>query len=80
MFCVLVILSWWLLSLVCTAVIAASLTLVNRAMSWYSRPVWILFLYIVPSVLVSLIVVLLAAKKLKRVSCFIQLTLLCEFL
>ncbi|XP_046662135.1 endoplasmic reticulum metallopeptidase 1-like [Homalodisca vitripennis] len=67
LFCGLVILGWWLLSLACTAAIATTLTLLNRAMSWFSRPVWILFLYIIPSLLVSLATVLLAAKRLKKV-------------
>ncbi|XP_014243582.1 endoplasmic reticulum metallopeptidase 1-like isoform X1 [Cimex lectularius] len=46
----------WLLSVLTAGTIGFMLTTIDRAMSWYATPTWIYFLYAVPSVLVSLVV------------------------
>ncbi|XP_059612920.1 endoplasmic reticulum metallopeptidase 1-like [Phlebotomus argentipes] len=47
----------WILSLACCLVIALSLTILGRTMSWYARPIWIYFLYVLPTLSVSMAVV-----------------------
>ncbi|XP_039276206.1 endoplasmic reticulum metallopeptidase 1 [Nilaparvata lugens] len=61
--CTGVIVCGWVLSLLTCGLTAFTLTMLNRAMSWFARPVWIFFLYIIPSLLVPLLVTLLAARR-----------------
>lgn len=55
---------------VCVA-IALSLNALDRTMSWFARPIWIFFLYIVPTFLVSMGVIYIHAKYRHKVSIFI---------
>lgn len=65
--CAVTTISSWLLSVASSAVIAFVLTSLNRAMSWYSRPAWIFFLYVVPTMFVSLTVILMSARKQRNI-------------
>lgn len=46
---------------ICVA-IAIALNALDRTMSWFARPIWIFFLYIVPTFLVGMGVIYLHAK------------------
>ncbi|XP_075216314.1 endoplasmic reticulum metallopeptidase 1-like [Lycorma delicatula] len=61
--CTGVILCSWALSLLTSGLTAICLSTLNRSMSWYSRPAWIFFLYVIPSILIPLFVTLMAARK-----------------
>lgn len=51
--------------------VAACLTALGRTMSWFARPLWIFFLYVIPTLLVSMAVLLLHAKFYQKVAeCF----------
>ncbi|KAJ8925688.1 hypothetical protein NQ315_009535 [Exocentrus adspersus] len=60
--CMFIVLSSWILSVVSTVVIAAFLNGLGRTMSWYARPLWVFFLYVIPTLLVCMTSVLLHAK------------------
>ncbi|XP_018563035.1 endoplasmic reticulum metallopeptidase 1 isoform X1 [Anoplophora glabripennis] len=60
--CMFVVVISWVLSVVSTVVIASFLNGLGRTMSWYARPLWIYFLYVIPTLLVSMASVLLHAK------------------
>lgn len=47
----------WILAFGSCIVIALSLTVLGRTMSWYARPIWIYFLYVLPTLSVSMAVV-----------------------
>ncbi|XP_055690265.1 endoplasmic reticulum metallopeptidase 1-like isoform X2 [Lutzomyia longipalpis] len=47
----------WVLAFACCLTIALSLTVLGRTMSWYARPIWIYFLYVLPTLSVSMAVV-----------------------
>lgn len=61
--CTGVIVCSWVLSLLTSGLTAFTLSMLNRSMSWFARPVWIFFLYVIPSFLVPIFVTLLAARK-----------------
>ena len=46
----------WMSVLIVVFLIAALLTVLDRTMSWYQRPIWIFFLYIHPSLLTMMFV------------------------
>ncbi|KRT84651.1 hypothetical protein AMK59_725, partial [Oryctes borbonicus] len=52
----------WFTSAFFSLVIAISLNLLDRTMAWYGRPLWVFFLYMVPTTLVSMFVIYLHAK------------------
>ncbi|CAH1998298.1 unnamed protein product [Acanthoscelides obtectus] len=60
--CTLTALISWILSVFATVIIAALLTAFGRTMSWYARPLWAFFLYVIPTLLVCMATVLLHAK------------------
>lgn len=70
--CILGIFVSWLSALVTTLMIAMALNLLGRTMSWFARPVWIFFLYVCPTILVPMIVLLFHSRQLKKV-CINQL-------
>lgn len=57
----------WVLSVVSTVVIASFLNGLGRTMSWYARPLWVFFLYVIPTLLVSMASVLIHAKYYNKV-------------
>ncbi|KAL1130292.1 hypothetical protein AAG570_013230 [Ranatra chinensis] len=73
--CTCVVLLSWISSLFLTAATALLLSVLNRAMSWYSRPIWLLFLYIIPSLFLQFAIISGVSKKQNRVrnSLFTQL-------
>ncbi|KAG5898670.1 hypothetical protein JTB14_030620 [Gonioctena quinquepunctata] len=52
----------WLFSVITNFAIAALLDCLGRTMSWYARPLWIFFLYVIPTLVVSITTILLHAK------------------
>ncbi|XP_066142542.1 endoplasmic reticulum metallopeptidase 1-like isoform X2 [Euwallacea fornicatus] len=60
--CVGVILLSWLMCLMFAVGTAASLVGLGRTMSWYARPYWALFLYVIPTLVISLITIFVHAK------------------
>lgn len=80
--CVAVIVSSWLLSsFTCTA-IALTLTKLGKVMSWYVRPAWLFFLYVCPTVFMSMILFLYVGtrqKKVKWLSLYIHLIIFTVF-
>lgn len=64
--CILGIFVSWLSALVTTLMIAVALNLLGRTMSWFARPVWIFFLYVCPTILVPMIVLLFHSRQLKK--------------
>ncbi|XP_063241668.1 endoplasmic reticulum metallopeptidase 1-like isoform X2 [Bacillus rossius redtenbacheri] len=57
-----VIVAAWLLTLVAVLGLALLLPAVGCAMSWFTRPVWIVFLYAVPGLVLPMALVLLASR------------------
>ncbi|XP_046389078.1 endoplasmic reticulum metallopeptidase 1-like [Ischnura elegans] len=65
--CILVQLGSCLLSLVAATLISTSLSLLGRTMSWFARPIWIGVLYVIPTLLTQLLLILVVAKWQKKV-------------
>ncbi|XP_035742649.1 endoplasmic reticulum metallopeptidase 1-like isoform X1 [Vespa mandarinia] len=64
--CIAIIVSSWLLSsFTCTA-IALTLTKLGKVMSWYVRPAWLFFLYVCPTVFMSMILFLYVGTRQKK--------------
>lgn len=64
--CIAVIISSWFLSLFSCTAIALTLTKLGKVMSWYVRPAWLLFLYICPTVFMSMILFLYVGTRQKK--------------
>ncbi|CAG9762031.1 unnamed protein product [Ceutorhynchus assimilis] len=60
--CMLIIVSSWLFCLVFSLGTAACLVGLGRTMSWYARPFWAFFLYVIPALVISLVTILIHAK------------------
>ncbi|KAK9707901.1 Peptidase family M28 [Popillia japonica] len=52
----------WFASAIFCVIIAICLNLLDRTMAWYGRPLWVFFLYMVPTTLVSKFVIFAHAK------------------
>jgi hypothetical protein len=65
-----IIIGSWVASIITDLLIAVCLTCLGRTMSWYARPLWIFFLYVIPTLLVSMAVILLHAKYYQKVLSF----------
>nr|CAD7460312.1 unnamed protein product [Timema tahoe] len=57
-----VALASWLLALLFAVLLALALTVLGCTMSWFSRPLWIVFLYIIPSLLVPMVLLSLVSR------------------
>ncbi|EFA07296.2 endoplasmic reticulum metallopeptidase 1 isoform X1 [Tribolium castaneum] len=60
--CMSIIVGSWVASIITSLLIAVCLNALGRTMSWYARPLWIFFLYVIPTLLVSMAVLLLHSK------------------
>ncbi|KAJ3647303.1 hypothetical protein Zmor_019187 [Zophobas morio] len=60
--CMSIIIASWIASIIAAIMIAVCLTGLGRTMSWYARPLWIFFLYVIPTLVVSMAVILLHSK------------------
>ncbi|CAH0550191.1 unnamed protein product [Brassicogethes aeneus] len=60
--CVVIVFVSWLLSVLTAVGLAGILNGLGRTMSWYARPMWAFFLYVIPTILVSMATILLHAK------------------
>lgn len=63
---VFVILSW-IICLFFNLFIGWNLMILNRQMSWYARPMWLFFLYVIPTLFVGMLVLLLCTRKQRKV-------------
>ncbi|XP_034950352.1 endoplasmic reticulum metallopeptidase 1-like [Chelonus insularis] len=52
--CIGVICISWAISIICVTSIALILTKLGKVMSWYARPAWLFFLYVCPTIAVSM--------------------------
>jgi len=57
----------WIISLITCILIAILLSILGRTMSWYAKPIWICFLYVLPILSVSMAVINHFGKKQKKV-------------
>lgn len=53
----------WLIAVGVSLAIALLLNALGRTMSWYARPLWAFFLYVIPSLLVTMALLIMHAKK-----------------
>jgi hypothetical protein len=59
-----------LLILLANLLIALTLTALGRSMSWFSRPLWIFFLYICPTLFIPMALLLLVSRWQRSVSSY----------
>nr|CAD7263210.1 unnamed protein product [Timema shepardi] len=57
-----VALALWILALLFVVLLALALTVLGCTMSWFSRPLWLVFLYIIPSLLVPMALLSLVSR------------------
>ncbi|CAD1468779.1 unnamed protein product, partial [Heterotrigona itama] len=60
-----IIVSWMVSILSCT-LIALILTKLGKVMSWYARPAWLFFLYVVPTIFISMTFFLFVGSRQKK--------------
>ncbi|KAG8034787.1 hypothetical protein G9C98_007863 [Cotesia typhae] len=65
--CVSIICASWIISMMSVTFIALILTKLEKVMSWYARPAWLFFLYVCPTLAVSMLCFLYAANRQKQV-------------
>ncbi|XP_017763460.1 PREDICTED: endoplasmic reticulum metallopeptidase 1-like [Eufriesea mexicana] len=56
----------WLVSILSCTLIALVLTKLGKVMSWYARPAWLFFLYVVPTIFVSMTFFLFVGSRQKK--------------
>lgn len=66
--CVSIICASWIISMMSVTFIALILTKLEKVMSWYARPAWLFFLYVCPTLAVSMLCFLYAANRQKQVN------------
>lgn len=62
-----VVLQSWLVSLLVAVIIALSLTGLGLSMSWYARPVWILFLYVLPALIAPMMFLMYKSQHQRKI-------------
>ena len=65
--CTLGIAASWIISITLVVLIALWLTILGKTMSWFARPWWLFVLYVVPTVLASMVVLHLHSKRYLKV-------------
>lgn len=78
MLCVGAVLLTFLASLLMGLVIALALNALGRTMSWFARPFWLLFLYVVPTMIVSMSVLVCHSKYYNKVSVYYRVNVQIE--
>lgn len=58
----------WLVSILSCTLIALILTKLGKVMSWYARPAWLFFLYVVPTIFISMTFFLFIGSRQKKAS------------
>jgi len=53
----------WLATLVTIAVLSLTVVMLDRCLSWFAQPAWLLFLYITPTILVPMVLLVLFGRK-----------------
>lgn len=66
--CMAAALGTFVASLLACLLVALCLNALERTMSWYARPIWVFFLYVIPTMLVCIGTIYLHAKKFHKVS------------
>ncbi|XP_043797337.1 endoplasmic reticulum metallopeptidase 1-like isoform X2 [Apis laboriosa] len=56
----------WLVSILSCTLIALILTKLGKVMSWYARPAWLFFLYVVPTIFISMTFFLFIGSRQKK--------------
>lgn len=56
----------WLISMISCTLIVRVLTKLGKVMSWYARPAWLFFLYVCPTIFVSMIFFLYVGSRQKK--------------
>ncbi|XP_031849002.1 endoplasmic reticulum metallopeptidase 1 [Nomia melanderi] len=64
--CIGAIIVSWLLSIISCTMIALVLTKLGKVMSWYGRPAWLFFLYVCPTIFVSMMFFLFVGLRQKK--------------
>lgn len=52
----------WLTTLLTIAILSLTVVLLDRRLSWFAQPVWLLFLYIIPTILVPMVALVLFGR------------------
>ncbi|KAJ8969459.1 hypothetical protein NQ317_008791 [Molorchus minor] len=60
--CMFAALASWVFSTMTTLIVASLLNGLGRTMSWYARPLWLFFLYVIPTLLALMASILIHAK------------------
>lgn len=53
----------WLATLFTIAVLSLTVVMLDRRLSWFAQPAWLLFLYITPTILVPMVLLVLFGRK-----------------
>jgi len=53
----------WLATLFTIAILSLIVVLLDRCLSWFAQPAWLLFLYITPTILVPMVLLVLFGRK-----------------
>ncbi|XP_058797320.1 endoplasmic reticulum metallopeptidase 1-like [Phymastichus coffea] len=64
--CIAIVICSWIISMISVTIIALLLTKLGKVMSWYARPAWLFFLYVCPTVAVSMTFFLFMAARQKK--------------
>lgn len=65
--CMIFVVLSWVGSVISTVSIAIFLNGMGRTMSWYARPLWVFFLYVIPTLVISMAAIMLHAKVYNKV-------------
>ncbi|XP_014236089.1 endoplasmic reticulum metallopeptidase 1-like [Trichogramma pretiosum] len=65
--CVTTIICSWIISMISVTMIALLFTKLGKVMSWYARPAWLFFLYICPTVAISMMFFLFMSARQKKI-------------
>lgn len=67
MICIITVICSWIICMISVTMIALLLTKLDKVMSWYARPAWLFFLYVCPTVAVSMSFFLYMGAKQRKV-------------
>ncbi|XP_011497152.1 PREDICTED: endoplasmic reticulum metallopeptidase 1-like [Ceratosolen solmsi marchali] len=70
--CIVIIICSWIISMIFMTIIALIFTKLGKVMSWYARPAWLFFLYVCPTIAISMIFfILMGARQKQNISSWI---------
>lgn len=53
----------WITTLLSIAILSLIVVLLDRQLSWFAQPAWLLFLYIIPTILIPMVLLTLFGRK-----------------